>query len=41
LKLDSKGNEKLFNVCNVDGTAAHPEPEERSWDENESLSRGV
>jgi hypothetical protein len=43
VETDSKGNEKIVHRArNVDGTAASiPEQEERTWDENESLSRGV
>jgi len=43
IETDSKGNEKnVQRARNIDGTTASiPEKEERTWDENESLSRGV
>ena len=43
IEIDSKGNEKIVQRArNVDETAASiPEQEDRTWDENESLSRGV
>lgn len=43
VEIDASGNEKLVQRArNVDQkTASIPEPEERNWNENESLSRGV
>jgi len=43
VEIDASGNEKLVQRArNVDQTIASiPEPEERTWNENESLSRGV
>ncbi|MBG6110767.1 hypothetical protein H4V97_001147 [Flavobacterium sp. CG_23.5] len=43
VEIDANGNEKIVQRArNVDGTIASiPEPEERTWNENESLSRGV
>jgi hypothetical protein len=43
VEIDADGNEKIVQRArNVDGSIASiPEPEERSWNENESLSRGV
>lgn len=43
VETDTKGNEKLVQRArNVDQKIASiPEPEERTWNENESLSRGV
>lgn len=43
IEIDANGNEKVVQRArNVDGTIASiPEPEERTWNENESLSRGV
>jgi hypothetical protein len=43
VEIDANGNEKVVQRArNVDGSIASiPEPEERTWNENESLSRGV
>ena len=43
VEIDATGNEKIVQRArNVDGSIASiPELEERSWNENESLSRGV
>ncbi|SHG05237.1 hypothetical protein SAMN05444372_10276 [Flavobacterium micromati] len=43
VETDAKGNKKIVQRArNVDGTEASiPDEEERTWDENESLSRGV
>lgn len=43
VEIDANGNEKIVQRArNVDGTIASiPEPAERTWNENESLSRGV
>lgn len=43
VEIDANGNEKIVQRArNVDGTiAAIPDEKERSWDDNESLSRGV
>ena len=43
VEIDANGNEKLVQRArNVDQKIASiPEPEERTWNENESLSRGV
>ncbi len=43
VEIDASGNEKLVQRArNVDQKIASiPEPEERTWNENESLSRGV
>ncbi|MBG6062761.1 hypothetical protein IWX83_002562 [Flavobacterium sp. CG_9.1] len=43
IEIDANGNEKVVQRArNVDGSnAAIPEAEERTWNENESLSRGV
>ena len=43
VEIDANGNEKIVQRARaVDGTIAPiPEPEERTWNENQSLSRGV
>ena len=43
VEIDANGNEKIVQRArNVDGTIASiPDAEERSWNDNESLSRGV
>ena len=43
IEIDGNGNEKVvLRARNVDGSiAAIPETEDRTWNENESLSRGV
>ena len=43
IEIDGNGNEKVvLRARNVDGSiAAIPENEDRTWNENESLSRGV
>lgn len=43
VETDTHGNKKIVQRArNVDGSIASiPEAEERSWNENESLSRGV
>ncbi|MGO4820966.1 MULTISPECIES: hypothetical protein [unclassified Flavobacterium] len=42
LEIDQDGNEKVVERArNVDGSAAAIPDEERTWNENESLSRGV
>ena len=43
VETDANGNEKIVQRArNVDGTIASiPDEKEKSWDENESLSRGV
>lgn len=43
IEIDASGNEKVVQRArNVDGSiAAIPDTEDRTWNENESLSRGV
>ena len=43
VEIDASGNEKMVQRArNIDQKIASiPEPEERNWNENESLSRGV
>ena len=43
IEIDANGNEKIVQRArNVDGSiAATPATDERTWNENESLSRGV
>ena len=43
VEIDANGDQKIVQRArNVDGSIASiPETEERSWNENESLSRGV
>jgi len=43
IEIDANGNEKVVQRArNVDGSiAATPATDERTWNENESLSRGV
>ena len=42
VEIDAEGNKVIVHrVRNVDGSIAHIPDEERTWNENESLSRGV
>lgn len=42
LEIDKDGNEKIVDRArNADGSAAAIPEEQRTWNENESLSRGV
>ncbi|WP_339920892.1 hypothetical protein [uncultured Flavobacterium sp.] len=42
VEIDAEGNKVIVQRArNVDGSVAHIPDEERTWNENESLSRGV
>ena len=42
IEIDAQGNKVVVQRArNVDGSVAHIPDEERTWNENESLSRGV
>jgi hypothetical protein len=42
IEIDAEGNETIVQRArNVDGSVAHIPDEDRSWNENESMSRGV
>ena len=42
VEIDADGNKTIVQRArNVDGSVAHIPDEERTWNENESLSRGV
>ena len=42
IEIDAEGNKTIVQRArNVDGSVAHIPNEERSWNENESMSRGV
>ncbi|MEZ7499924.1 hypothetical protein QO200_14390 [Flavobacterium sp. Arc3] len=42
IEIDAEGNKVIVQRArNVDGSIAHIPDEERTWNENESLSRGV